>query len=73
MRLFVVGICDVKCRCKRITLKLLAVIIQQIYARFRQGHTQDQRFARLGTVVQGYAHLAELALAQGRISGLRTK
>ena len=49
----------------------IAVIIQQIYARFRQGHTQDQRFASLGAVVQGYAHLAELALEQGRISGLR--
>jgi aminoglycoside phosphotransferase (APT) family kinase protein len=50
----------------------IAVIIQQIYARYRQGHTQDQRFAGLFAVVQGCAELIERALAKGRISHLTT-
>ena len=45
----------------------IAVIIQQIYARYRHGHTQDQRFARLDQVVSGCAYLAALALEKGRI------
>jgi len=45
----------------------IAVIIQQIYARYRQGHTQDARFAHLDEVVRGCAYLAALALEKGRI------
>lgn len=48
----------------------IAVIIQQIYARYRQGHTQDERFARLDQVVRDCGQLAVLALEQERISGL---
>jgi aminoglycoside phosphotransferase (APT) family kinase protein len=48
----------------------IAVIIQQIYARYRQGHTQDTRFAKLDQVVRDCGQLAVLALAKDRISGL---
>jgi aminoglycoside phosphotransferase (APT) family kinase protein len=48
----------------------IAVIIQQIYARYRQGHTQDERFARLLDVVLGCSHLATLALEKDQISQL---
>lgn len=47
-----------------------AVIIQQIYARYRAGHTQDERFAGLGALVVAYAQLASRAVETGRISGL---
>ena len=36
----------------------VAVIAQQIFARYRQGHTTDQRFAMLGDVVPALATLA---------------
>lgn len=45
----------------------IAVIIQQIYFRYRQGHTQDARFAGLLDVVRGYGELVALALEKGRI------
>ncbi len=48
----------------------IAVIIQQIYARYRQGLTQDARFAQLDQVVQGCGQLAVLALEKERITGL---
>ena len=48
----------------------IAVIIQQIYARYRQGHTQDARFAHLDQVVRDCGQLAVLALEKARISGL---
>lgn len=48
----------------------IAVIIQQIYARYRQGHTQDARFAHLDQVVRDCGELAVLALEKNRISGL---
>lgn len=48
----------------------IAVIIQQIYYRYRQGHTQDERFAGLLDVVVGCGHMAALALEKGRISQL---
>jgi aminoglycoside phosphotransferase (APT) family kinase protein len=48
----------------------IAVIIQQIYARYRQGHTHDKRFARLDQVVRDCGQLAVLALEKDRISGL---
>ncbi|MEZ4580218.1 MAG: phosphotransferase [Caldilineaceae bacterium] len=46
----------------------IAVIVQQIYARYRQGHTQDPRFAPLIHVVRGCGEMAAAALATGRIS-----
>lgn len=48
----------------------IAVIIQQIYARYHQGHTQDERFAHLDQVVRDCGTLAMLALEKNRISGL---
>jgi aminoglycoside phosphotransferase (APT) family kinase protein len=48
----------------------IAGIIQQLYARYRQGHTQDARFAGLLSVVAGCGRLATLALDKGRISRL---
>ena len=45
----------------------LAVIAQQIYYRFRQGHTQDPRFAGLDAVVAACAARAAYAAATGRI------
>jgi aminoglycoside phosphotransferase (APT) family kinase protein len=48
----------------------VAVIAQQIYARFRQGHTRDPRFARLDTAVAACATTAARAIATGRIDGL---
>lgn len=48
----------------------IAVIIQQIYVRYRQGHTQDPRFAHLDQVVRDCGQLAVLALEKDRISEL---
>jgi aminoglycoside phosphotransferase (APT) family kinase protein len=45
----------------------IAVIIQQIYFRYRQGHTQDARFAGLLEVVRGYGELINVALERGRV------
>lgn len=46
----------------------IGVIVQQIYARYRQGHTQDHRFAGLIHVVQACADNAQRAIALDRIS-----
>jgi len=48
----------------------IAVIIQQIYHRYRQGNTDDTRFAQLDQVVHDCAYLAALALEKDRISRL---
>jgi aminoglycoside phosphotransferase (APT) family kinase protein len=40
----------------------IAVIVQQIYARYVRGHTRDSRFARLGDLVGVLARQAEAAL-----------
>jgi len=48
----------------------IAVIIQQIYARYRQGLTQDERFANLIYVVRGCGQMATVALEKGRIHRL---
>lgn len=48
----------------------LAVIAQQIYARYRGGLTRDPRFARLGAVVRGCAEQAGRAIERGRIDRL---
>lgn len=46
----------------------IAVIAQQIFARFQQGLTADQRFARLGEAVQLLAVTAQRAAERGSIS-----
>jgi len=48
----------------------VAVIAQQIYARFRQGLTQDERFSGLGFAVQLLAQVAVRATERKRISNL---
>ena len=48
----------------------LAVIVQQIYRRFRDGHTSDPRFARLGATVRILGTQARRALDRGRIDRL---
>lgn len=48
----------------------IAVIIQQIYFRYQQGHTHDARFANLSQVVRDYGQMAVLALDKGRIHHL---
>jgi aminoglycoside phosphotransferase (APT) family kinase protein len=45
----------------------LAVIVQQIYARFVRGHTQDPRFAHLDRVVQALAVRAMQAIEAGSL------
>ncbi len=48
----------------------IAVIVQQIYARYQRGLTRDERFAMLGFVVQSCAASAALAIDKGRIDRL---
>jgi aminoglycoside phosphotransferase (APT) family kinase protein len=48
----------------------IAVIVQQIYARYRKGLTADPRFAQLHHVVKACAHHAAQAIRLGRISEL---
>jgi len=48
----------------------IAVIVQQIYKRYVQGHTRDPRFATLGDWVRVVSAQAERALTQGRIDRL---
>jgi aminoglycoside phosphotransferase (APT) family kinase protein len=45
----------------------IAVIVQQIYARFVRGHTQDPRFARLDQLVAILARQADVALQTNRL------
>lgn len=45
----------------------IAVIVQQIYYRYKHGHTQDQRFAALIMGVRVLAQTATLAIQAGRI------
>jgi aminoglycoside phosphotransferase (APT) family kinase protein len=47
-----------------------AVIVQQIYARYRKGATQDQRFAGLIDMVRAYGQLAARAIERDRIDRL---
>jgi aminoglycoside phosphotransferase (APT) family kinase protein len=46
----------------------IAVIVQQIYARYKKGFTQDKRFAGLIYMVHAFGELAQKAITQGRIS-----
>ncbi|HET8724870.1 MAG TPA: phosphotransferase family protein [Anaeromyxobacteraceae bacterium] len=48
----------------------LAVIVQQIYRRFVDGHTSDPRFARLGDMVRVLGVQVSRALERGRIHDL---
>ena len=48
----------------------VAVIAQQIYARFREGHTRDPRFAHLDGAVAACAAAAARVAETGRIDGL---
>ena len=48
----------------------IAVIVQQIYARFKQGHTKDPRFANLIHLVRASALLGARAIELGRINDL---
>jgi aminoglycoside phosphotransferase (APT) family kinase protein len=48
----------------------IAVIVQQIYYRYRQGLTKDARFAGLGLLVGACGDLARRAVERGRIDRL---
>jgi aminoglycoside phosphotransferase (APT) family kinase protein len=51
-------------------LAKIGVILQQIYYRYRQGLSQDERFARLGGAAAACGLMASEAIRKGRISGL---
>ncbi len=46
----------------------IGVIVQQIYARYKKGLTQDARFANLIHLVHAFGECAEKAIQRGRIS-----
>ncbi len=48
----------------------IAVIVQQIYARYLRGDTRDERFARLHHAVRACAAVAAQAIDKRRIDGL---
>ncbi len=48
----------------------VAVIVQQIYARYQRGLTTDPRFAELGAVVVACGETAQAAIERGRIDRL---
>lgn len=48
----------------------LAVIAQQIYARYRAGHTRDPRFGELHHAVRLCGEMAERAIERDRLSGI---
>ncbi len=48
----------------------IAVIVQQIYARYKQGLTKDERFGRLIHLVRAASRTGELAIEKGRVSHL---
>jgi aminoglycoside phosphotransferase (APT) family kinase protein len=48
----------------------IAGIVQQIFYRYRQGLTKDERFARLGLLVRACGGMAERAIEKGRVDGL---
>jgi len=50
----------------------IAVIVQQIYFRYKQGHTKDERFASLIDMVRAASRTAGLAIEKGRISSLNS-
>jgi aminoglycoside phosphotransferase (APT) family kinase protein len=48
----------------------IAVIVQQIYFRYRQGLTKDPRFAKLDALIAACGEMAEKAIARNRIDRL---
>ncbi len=48
----------------------IAVIVQQIYARYKQGVTKDERFSRLIHLVRAASRTALLGIEKNRVSGL---
>jgi len=46
-----------------------AVVAQQIYARYKAGHSTDERFALLPTSIKALGQRAEQALRRNRLSG----
>ncbi len=48
----------------------IAVIVQQIFFRYRQGFTQDARFADLGQLIRACGRMAMRAIERGRIEQL---
>jgi aminoglycoside phosphotransferase (APT) family kinase protein len=48
----------------------IAVIVQQIYARYQKGLTKDPRFAQLGALVKACGRLAQRSIAYKRIDRL---
>jgi aminoglycoside phosphotransferase (APT) family kinase protein len=48
----------------------IAVIVQQIYARYQKGLTKDPRFAQLGALVKACGRLAQRAIEYKRIDRL---
>ncbi len=48
----------------------IAVIVQQIYARYQKGLTKDARFAQLGALVKACGRLAQRAIETNRIDHL---
>ena len=48
----------------------IAVIIQQIYARYKQGYSADERFSQLGYAVKALGDTAALAIEKKRIDHL---
>jgi aminoglycoside phosphotransferase (APT) family kinase protein len=44
-----------------------AVIAQQIYARWKQGHTKDPRFGGLLPIIKGLGIKAQIALEKGKL------
>lgn len=48
----------------------IAIIVQQIYYRYKHGHTQDKRFAHLNQVVKGLGVMAQSAIRKKDIDHL---
>jgi len=45
----------------------IAVIVQQIYARYVAGYTRDERFAKMATTVSARGRAAERAIERGTL------
>jgi len=48
----------------------MAVVLQQIYKRYKLGHSKDERFANFIIGVAAFAQMADLAIERGRIDRL---
>ncbi len=47
-----------------------AVILQQIYARYKKGYTKDQRFAQFNLAVAAFGMMAQQAISKDRLDDL---